>query len=289
MKLALVTYEDEGKYPGEGAMEDARLINFLVQKGLDIKYEFWTDEKVNWQQYEAIILKSPWDYFDKIDSFLKWLDRLNQQKIKVLNPTPVVRWNTDKRYLLDVEQAGFPVVPTLIIETKEVFQAASYFDAFETDNLILKPAISGGAKNTYSLTRHETAYYESKINEFLQEEAYLVQPFLPEIQTQGEWSLIFFNGLFSHCVLKVPRNGDFRVQHYFGGTILPSTPPPAVLKAAQGLVNRFAPGCLYARVDGLEQNGEFKLMELELIEPMLYLLDKEELYQNYYAALRQLL
>jgi glutathione synthase/RimK-type ligase-like ATP-grasp enzyme len=289
MKLALVTYEDEGKYPGEGATEDARLIEFLTKKGLNVKYETWTDTEVNWQQYGAVILKSPWDYFDKINQFYNWLNKLDQEKVYVLNPTAVVRWNTDKRYLLAVEEAGFPIVPSQIVEQKSVFQPALLFERWATDTIIVKPVISGGAKNTFSLTPANLTTYENKINELLQEETFLVQPFMPEIQTEGEWSLIFFNGRFSHCVLKVPRPGDFRVQHYFGGAIIPSTPPASVLEAAQKLVAKFASGCLYARVDGLNHKGEFRLMELELIEPMLYLQDKAELFENYYQALRQML
>jgi hypothetical protein len=291
LKLALVTYEDEGKYPGEGAKEDTRLIRYLQQRGLDVKFEIWTRKEVNWQQYDAIILKSPWDYFDKIELFRKWLDILDQENVRVLNPTPMVRWNTDKRYLLEVEELGYAIVPTILLEMNTTFEAAPYFKTWETNSIILKPVVSGGAKNTFQLTRNSTsiAPIEKKINKLLQEEAFLVQPFMPEIQTDGEWSFLFFNGQFSHCIRKVPREGDFRVQHYFGGAIISAEPPLFLLHSAQQLVNNFARGCLYARVDGLNQNGTFRLMELELIEPLLYLQDNEKLYQNYYQALRQML
>ena len=289
MKLALVTYDDEGKYPGEGSREDARLQEYLGQKGLDIKYEIWTNPEVNWLQYEAVILKSPWDYFDKADIFQNWLEVLDQLKVKVLNPTDIVRWNMRKEYLLDVEKAGFPIVPTRIIRQNESFQATPFFEIWETENLIVKPVISGGAKNTFSISQRNGGIYEEQINSLLQKEAFLAQPFMPEIQTTGEWSLLFFNGSFSHCVLKKPRNGDFRVQHYFGGAIIPTIPPAAVLDYAQQLVQQFAPGCLYARVDGVESNGEFRLMELELIEPLLYLLYAEASFEKYYQALRRML
>src|SRR5687768_16534181 len=104
MKLALVTYADEGKYPGEGSREDAQLQAYLSQKNLNIKYEIWTDSNVDWQQYQAIILKSPWDYFDKVALFQNWLNELDQKEVRVLNPTSVVRWNLNKEYLHQVEQ-----------------------------------------------------------------------------------------------------------------------------------------------------------------------------------------
>ncbi|MGV3585632.1 MAG: ATP-grasp domain-containing protein [Adhaeribacter sp.] len=289
MKLALVTYADEGKYPGEGTREDAQLKEYLTKKGLDIKYEIWTDPNVNWQQYEAIILKSPWDYFDKVDLFQNWLNNLDQKKVRVLNPTSVVRWNLNKEYLLQVEKAGFATVPTSLLKQQRNFKAAPFFEIWNTDSLIVKPVVSGGAKNTFVISQSEAGIYENQLNQLLQEEAFLVQPFIPEIQSKGEYSLIFFNGYFSHCVLKVPQHGDFRVQHYFGGAIIPTSPPTHILEYAQHLLKQFAPGSLYARVDGLESNGKFRLMELELIEPLLYLLYHEKAFENYYQALRQIL
>jgi glutathione synthase/RimK-type ligase-like ATP-grasp enzyme len=152
----------------------------------------------------------------------------------------------------------------------------------------VKPVVGGGAKNTFFLPEEQAQGYKKEIEALLKQEAYLVQPFMPEVQ-QGEWSLIFFNGQYSHAVRKVPKSGDFRVQHYFGGAIIPADPPAAILAAARQLVEQFAPGCLYARVDGLESQDMFRLMELELIEPLLYLREEPALYQNYYRALHQML
>jgi glutathione synthase/RimK-type ligase-like ATP-grasp enzyme len=284
----LVTYEDEGKYAGEGTSEDVRLQKYLAQQGLEVSFAIWTDDTVNWQQYDQVILKSPWDYFDKVALFRQWLNSLDEQNVNLLNPTAIVRWNTDKSYLLDVQQAGFSIVPTAVIPLQSNFEALPFFETWQTETLIVKPVVSGGAKNTFAISRPDIHQYETQINKLITEEAYLVQPFMPEITTDGEWSLLFFNGHFSHAVRKLPKSGDFRVQHYFGGAIIPASPPAAVLDYAGQLVKQFAPGCLYARVDGLESAGQFKLMELELIEPLLYLLDNPELYQKYYQALRQI-
>jgi glutathione synthase/RimK-type ligase-like ATP-grasp enzyme len=289
MKIALVTYNDQGNFPGEGSLEDNRLHQFLEQKGLDTKFEIWNDPAVKWENYDAILLKSPWDYFDRIQEFNQWLDKLEAQKLFVLNPVKTVRWNSDKRYLLDVEKSGSAIVPTVILKSSDDLNLAKLYETWQTENIIVKPVISGGAKNTFSIPKAETAAFEPKIKALLAEEAYLAQPFVPEIQTEGEWSLIYFNGRFSHCVLKVPKSGDFRVQHYFGGAIISSAPPEKVRLAAEKLVKDFAQGCLYARVDGVQTKGEFQLMELELIEPLLYLQENESLYENYYQALLELL
>ena len=289
MKVALVTYNDQGNFPGEGSLEDNRLHQFLLKKGLETKFEIWNDPEVNWKHYDAILMKSPWDYFDRIGEFKQWLNKLESENLMVLNPIKTVRWNADKRYLLDVEKSGSAIVPTKILERDSKVNLEPLFETWHIQTIIVKPVVSGGAKNTYSISKSETAAFEPKLKALLAEEAYLAQPFIPGIQTEGEWSLIYFNGRFSHCVLKVPKPGDFRVQHYFGGAIIPTTPPEKVQKAAEKLVQDFAQGCLYVRVDGVQSKGEFQLMELELIEPLLYLLDKEEVYENYYQALLELL
>jgi len=265
------------------------LLQYLQKKGLDIQFEIWNDPQVNWENFEAIILKSPWDYFDRFAEFSVWLDQLEKKNVHVLNPVKTVRWNSDKRYLFDVEKSGFGIVPSRLLETAQDLNLAPLFDTWQTEKLVVKPVVSGGAKNTFSFTRSEVEAYEQQLTELLKEETFLAQPFMPEIQTEGEWSLVFFNGKFSHCVLKVPKSGDFRVQHYFGGAIIPSSPPETVLKSAEKLMQEFGKGCLYARIDGVLSNGEFKLMELELIEPLLYLQQNDALYENYYQALLQML
>ncbi|HSI90956.1 MAG TPA: hypothetical protein VK927_07550 [Adhaeribacter sp.] len=289
MKLALVTYHDQGNFAGEGSLEDQRLLQFLKEKGLDIQFEIWNDRQVNWTAFEAIILKSPWDYFDRFAEFSAWLDLLEKKNVRVLNPVEIVRWNCDKRYLFDIEKSGLGIVPSRLLEKEKEVNLAPLFVAWQTETIVVKPVVSGGAKNTFSIKRSEIKEYKQKLTELLTEEAFLAQPFMPEIQTEGEWSLVFFGGKFSHCVLKVPKSGDFRVQHYFGGAINAAIPPETVRKSAEKLVQEFAKGCLYARVDGVFSQDEFKLMELELIEPLLYLQENETFYENYYQALMELL
>lgn len=288
-KLALVTYNDQGKYTSTVENEDTILLNFLNDKGFNINFEIWNDPQVNWDQYDLLILKSPWDYFDLIHDFNSWLDVIEQKKIRMLNPLPIVRWNTDKHYLQDIAQAGFSITPSSWIEKGEAFKVEKLFRQFGSEKIIVKPCISGGAKNTFAITRENAEEYTIKLNALFSQEAFLAQPFLPEVQTAGEWSFLFFNGAFSHSLLKIPQEGDFRVQHYLGGRILPTSPPPHLLKVATDIVEQFAAGCLYARVDGLEVAGTFMLMELELIEPFLFLFTCENALENYYQALRQML
>jgi glutathione synthase/RimK-type ligase-like ATP-grasp enzyme len=287
MNIALVTYEPVINYSAAGVEdEDALLTRYLRRAGHRVTAEIWTNAAVDWASYELVLLKSSWDYFDRISEFYQWLDRLENLGVRMLNPIKTVRWNADKKYLRDLAEAGVSIVPTQWLARGTTFEPAALFDNLGTEQLIVKPAVSGGAKNTFSFTRAEAQAQANHLTSLLAEEDFLAQPFLPQIQTQGEWSLIYLGGQYSHCVLKTPKSGDFRVQHYLGGGIEPQEAPAHLRPAADALVAQFAADCLYARVDGVEVNGELLLMELELIEPFLYLASDPGALARYEAGLR---
>ncbi|MHA6249119.1 ATP-grasp domain-containing protein [Pontibacter sp. CAU 1760] len=284
-QVALVTYTSKGNYTGISDDENSLLYDMLTGKGLQVSFHIWDDPTVDWTAFDVVVLKSPWDYFDKINAFYTWLDKLEQLQVRVLNPIRTVRWNADKRYLLDLQQQGVNIVPTVWLEKGQEFSAESIFEALAAEKIIVKPAVSGGAKNTFALTQAEAEAQTATINGLLQEEGFLAQPFVEEIKTKGEWSFLFFNGVYSHTVLKTAKPGDFRVQHFFGGTVHTPEPPAALLASAQAIVDQHARGCLYARVDGVELNGALALMELELIEPFLFMVLSEGAFERYYEAL----
>ncbi|WP_245539593.1 ATP-grasp domain-containing protein [Pontibacter roseus] len=284
-----MTCQSLGNYTHNADSEDERLYRFLEEKGLQISYQVWDDEQVDWTSFDAIIIKSPWDYFDKIHAFYQWLDKLERLGCPVLNPVQTIRWNADKIYFKDMQAQSVQVVPTVWLEQGSTFDAAAVFEAIGQDKIIVKPRVSGAAKNTLAIERGEAEAYTSRINALLQEEPFLAQPFLEQIKTQGEWSFLFFNEAYSHCVLKKAKSGDFRVQHFFGGSVHTPEPPSGLLATATHIVQQFASGCLYARVDGVELNGELVLMELELIEPFLFLSTSDGALERYYQGLMQLM
>lgn len=287
-QIALVTCQSLGDYTTNADSEDERLYRFLAEKGHHISFQVWDDEQVDWTAFDTLIIKSPWDYFDKISAFYTWLNKVEALGCRVLNPVKVLRWNADKVYFRDMQTQGVTIVPTVWLEQGSAFDPDSVFEAIGQEKIIVKPRVSGAAKNTLAISRAEADSYTERINALLQEEPFLAQPFLEEIKTQGEWSFIFFNGRYSHAVLKKAKSGDFRVQHFFGGSVHTPTPPAALLHTATSIVNQFAQGCLYARVDGVELNGELVLMELELIEPFLFLSTSEGALDRYYEALLEL-
>lgn len=286
MKIAYVCYRREEKF-SLMEEENARLLKFLQSKGLEVSEEIWDDASVDWAGFDLVLLKAPWDYFDKYEKFLAWLDLLDQLKVRLLNPSRLVRWNSDKHYLKEIEASGLAVIPFELLEKGEEPLLEPWFDYFSADKLIVKPAVSGGAKNTFSFTREEAKGISLKLLPFLKEEAFLVQPFMPQIQEEGEWSFMYFNGRFSHSLLKKAKRGDFRVQNVHGGSIHPQKASAALQEQADAYVSAFAKECLYARVDGLQKDGKFYLMELELIEPFLYLEGAPESFENYYLALQE--
>lgn len=287
MKLALIGYQIQEKYNnGTVRDEDQDLFDFLNGKGLDIHREVWNDPAVNWTAYDLVILKSPWDYHEKYTGFLNWMDTLAQQGVRVFNSAGVVRWNSDKHYLKDVLDSGLPAIPTRYLEKGSIIDPQhNYFKELNTPRLVIKPCISAGAKNTVLVTPEEFPELVPLIQTWLKEEAYMIQPFVEEI-LNGEWSLLFFGGKYSHSLLKTPKDQDFRVQHYLGGKVSYQEADGGLVEQAAAFVSRFAADTLYARVDGVVIGGIFHLMELELIEPYLFLDNVPGRMENYYRALK---
>jgi glutathione synthase/RimK-type ligase-like ATP-grasp enzyme len=152
----------------------------------------------------------------------------------------------------------------------------------------VKPCISAGAQNTLIVNKDNLNERIEEIGQLLKAEDYIVQPFVKEIKN-GEWSFLFFNSQYSHCSLKTPKKDDFRVQHYHGGTISYPTPSPLHIEQAGTYLKSLPQSTLYARVDGVIVNNSFELMELELIEPYLFLNSDKNLLENYYQALMVLI
>jgi glutathione synthase/RimK-type ligase-like ATP-grasp enzyme len=284
MKIAIVGYKKEEKFAqGVTNDEDAELIDFLIRKGLDVVPAIWNDENIDWNSFTIAVIKSPWDYHNHLNEFLNWLDHLVKLGIKVLNPVEIIKWNSNKHYLKDIAAKGLPVIPAEYLKQGAHFDSR-FFDLFGTDKLVVKPCVSAGAQNTITVNKNNFSERIDEIGQLLKEQDYMVQPFAEEIKN-GEWSFLFFNGKYSHCSLKTPKQGDFRVQHYHGGSISYPTPDPLHIEQAGTYVKNLPKPALYARVDGVVINNLFTLMELELIEPYLFLNADHNLLENYYQAL----
>lgn len=253
------------------ADDDRLAAEEISRRGARVEPTVWDDPDVDWTGFDRIVLRSCWDYHLRLPEFLGWLGGLERAGAPVWNPPAVVRGNADKGYLVDLAATGLPVVSTIRVEQGEAANLAAILDGRGWTEAVVKPAVSASAFLTRRVRREDAAQSQEEFDRLLAHSAALVQPFLPEIQSRGEWSLLFFAGELSHAVLKRPGAGDFRVQTELGGNALAQKPSPELVAQARQVLDRIPGPWLYARVDGVEAGGVFLLMELELIEPSLFL------------------
>jgi glutathione synthase/RimK-type ligase-like ATP-grasp enzyme len=216
--------------------------------------------------YDLVLPLVAWGYHKRFGDWLALLDRLKQERVRVANPVPVLRWNSDKAYLAELASKGVATVPSLAFASFGEQALASAREQFGGTDLVVKPTVSASAYGTFRLGASDG------VPDQVRGWRMLVQPWLTDIVHTGEWSLLFFGGRFSHCVSKVPRPGEFRVQPEYGGIIGRSEPPPGGVALAEAALAKAPDATTYARVDIVVGNdGALKIMELELIEPALFL------------------
>lgn len=279
MKIGLLTCQNwAGAYEGEVSLAAE------IDKKFEVDVLVWNDPSVNWANYDCLIFRTIWDYFEFPKEFAAWLNVLENLNIKTLNPLSIIKRNQHKFYLRDLEQQGVDIIPTVFI-AKNTGLDLSFLKENNWERAVIKPAVSAGSYLTKLFSQNEIAETEAEYKSIAQERDLLVQPFMPEIQEMGEISLLFFQGHFSHSVLKKPVNDDFRVQSQFGGQYQIYLPDESVIKTAENIIKTFGGELLYARVDGILKDGKFLLMELELIEPDLYFSYAPDAKKRYLSAL----
>ena len=266
MRIALVTSKD---YP-DLTPDDRTLLQPLADRGFKAEPALWTDPNYPWQDCTAIVIRSCWDYHLHSETFLHWIASLESKGCNLWNSPATIRWNLDKSYLRSLESKGIPVVPTFWHEPGETPKLTDILAGNNWARAIVKPRISATAHRTKLIDAKNANAAQPLFEELIAGPGAMVQPFVESIVRDGEWSLMFFGGQFSHAVLKTAKPGDFRVQDEFGGQFHAVDPPPFVLECATRTV-RAVPPTLYARVDGVIDQKQFRIMELELIEPALYL------------------
>lgn len=256
----------------ENILEEDMLLNSALEKrSLRVTRTYWDNPEFNWAETKYVLFRTPWDYFNRYDEFEPWLK--NAGKVtKFINPIEIIYWNIDKHYMLDLEKAGINIPPTVFIEPGDKRSLKEITAGLNWDELILKPAISGGAWHTYRLNSSNIAEHEEVFAELIKNKSMLVQEYQKTILTEGEVSYMVIGGKFTHAILKKGKQDDFRVQESFGGTIHEYTPSEEEIEFAQNVVRVSKPGIIYARVDVMrDNNGKLTLGELEVFEPALWL------------------
>lgn len=273
----------------EIAPDDQLAVAILQSEGFTVEPAPWEDSSLPWTEYSAVIIRSPWNYSHHSDAFADWLRFCQSTGVCLWNPAEVVLGNINKRYLLDFERNGFPIVPSAYMEAGSKVSLAEILQSKGWEEAVVKPAISAGAFQTWRTSIAQAQGHQPRFEDQCQSGEVIIQPFLPEVVNQGELSLIYFNGEFSHCILKQPATGDFRVQPQHGGTCRPIDPPPHLIEHGRAILEFVGSPLLYARVDGILRDGQFLLMELEINEPNLFMQCSPEAPERFAAAIQSVL
>jgi glutathione synthase/RimK-type ligase-like ATP-grasp enzyme len=276
-KIAFVTCSTKPDF----AVDDMPAVDLLKSKGIEVQPLPWDVDSDQWNLFDSVVIRSCWNYHLLPEKFMQWLDRMESQKVKLFNSAKTVRWNLHKGYLQELEGKGVPLPETIWLKKGASANLSQLITEKNWEKAVVKPAISAAAFNTFLVSKEEAHLQQLKFIEQLQDADLLVQKFMPQVQQKGEWSLIFFDKKFSHAVIKRPAAKDFRVQDEFGGSAELASPPSFALEQAQKILSLIDESLLYTRVDGVISNNQFLLMELELIEPMLFLADGKDAAERF--------
>ena len=237
----------------------------LEHAGASVAAIAWT-EADDLARFDLILPLVAWGYHLDYSRWLDFLDRAESDGLPLLNPPALLRWNGDKAYLAELGDAGVATVPTLAVESCCDADLEEARRRFSSEWLVIKPPVSASATGTHRLGPTDDLPADSRGKPMI------VQPLIEEIARTGEFSLMLFDGEFSHSVVKRPKTGDFRVQPHLGGVTLPSEPPPGAVELAKRALAEAPAKATYARVDIVpDDEGTLRIMELELIEPALFI------------------
>ena len=267
-RLALITYSG---LP-HGAESEQLMLPHLAAAGVETEIVDWRSTGCDFRQFDLIVLRSCWDYHLRTAEFIDWL-QLTARAVPVLNPIETVLWNHNKFYLREVEALGIEMAPTIFVSADAAIAAADRLQIESWPKIVVKPAVSASAHKTWLMDGAALPMQAELAAQQMDGEAFLIQQFIPEIETQGEISFIYIDGAYSHAVLKRPTDGDFRVQQEHGGSAELFHPSAALLDQANRIAATMPQvrDSLYCRIDAVVRDGRLVLMELELIEPELFL------------------
>ncbi|WP_143660455.1 RimK family alpha-L-glutamate ligase [Streptomyces sp. JHA26] len=267
----------------EGMEDTQGLLGALRARGARADLVAWSDPTVSWDDYDRVLLHAPWDYSEHLDAFDRWLEDVVGERL--VNPLPLMRWNTDKRYLNELAEQGVPVPATVTVTDPAQVRTDALTAELGSGPLVVKSTVGAGGRRTWLLRDAEA------VRDFLRAEGparcpVLVQEFVRSVRATGEYSAVQIGGRLSHVVRKVPAEGEFRVQHHYGGTVVPEKVRPW-MEDFVAKVGSAMPGApRYARIDFVMGDGDLPLlMEAEVVEPDLFLRYGDGAYDAFASVL----
>ena len=267
-RIAFLTLGERGDF----VIDDDLAIAPLAARGIAVETIPWNDPDADWARYALVVVRSTWDYQHHAGEFLATLEQI-EGVTRLCNSAAIARWNMRKTYLRELAARGVPTVPTIWRDGLARGGLLTLFDELGADEAVIKPVMSGNAEGAYRLDRERVLDQGDEIERYYADRPLMLQPFQQAILTEGEFSLFYLNGEYSHCILKVPKPGEYRVQEEHGGEMRGvSDPDDDLLGAGAAAMAAIGVPLLYARADFVRcDDGEFRVMELELVEPALYL------------------
>jgi hypothetical protein len=262
--VALVTYAAQPAITAD----DALLAAALTARGVRVAAVPWDDPAAAWGDVRLAVVRSTWNYHHQRDAFVAWADRV-AGLTRLWNPAPAIRWNTHKAYLRDLAARGVPIVPTRWLPAGSAVNLGALLAAEGWERAVLKPAVSASAYETALVSREDPAGGQARLDRLLPRHDMMAQPFLATVATSGERSLLFAGGDFTHAVRRAPTLGAAGAPAAEAAAIDPEPDEPPFARAALAAAGF---PTLYARVDLIrDEAGALRLMELELVEPSLFL------------------
>ncbi len=266
-KCAFLTLDETGDF----VIDDEHAIKPLQALGWQVWTLSWRQVAKPWSDFDIAIIRSTWDYWNDVPLFLDTLERINRAT-RLANRLDLVHWNLEKTYMRDLQQMGIGIVPTLFADSLQRDFLTRYQHELGVHEIVVKPVVGANGEDAYRVKADDTPERLERIAARFHERNCMIQPFMPNILSEGEFSLFFFGGEYSHAILKRPAESEFRSQEEHGAEILATVPHARLLKRARQAMATISPAPLYARIDFIrDAQDDFLVMELEMIEPSMYL------------------
>jgi len=266
-RCAFLTLDETGDF----VIDDEHAIKPLEALGWQVSTLSWRQRAIPWSDFDIAIIRSTWDYWNDVPLFLDTLERINRAT-RLANRLDLVYWNLEKTYMRDLQQNGIGIVPTLFADSLQDDFLPHYQRELAVHEIVVKPVVGANGEDAYRVRADDTPGRLAAIAARFGKRACMLQPFMPNILGEGEYSLFFFGGNYSHAILKKPAESEFRSQEEHGGAILAVDPSEKLLQRARQAIDTISPAPLYARIDFIrDAQDDFLVMELEMIEPSMYL------------------
>jgi len=280
-RCAYLTMDDISGFVSDAELSFAP----MAELGWAVEMVPWQSD-ADWDDYDLVYICTPWDYQHDVAGFLDVLAAIEASSAHLVNSLDLVRWNLEKTYLRELEMRGADIVPSRFFGRFDAEQVADCFDLHATGTIVVKPVVGANSDNIFVLTRPLPANVIDELGRVFAERPFFVQPFVESVRSEGEYSLFFFGGEYSHAILKKPKPGDFRTQEEHGADILSVEAPAALVETARRVLGVVSPQPVYVRADFVRDTGQrFLLMELEMIEPALYFRTDPESARRFASAL----